>query len=342
MSDSLLARLLSELQLDHHRSLLEEEELTFSLLASMRADLLVDSLAELGFTPAEALRLQEGLGGGGSEVAADEGGADAAGGWSALHSLPPSSDASARRERFSVRLPAGGVVQAAWQGGRPPVWAVLGWLAAVLKLDVDELIGKYALVDRSSLPPRELEDEAATLRAAGLAAGATLLLQPRAGEMETVGRLCGSYTFADEAFRKAGMLVLLHGPSASSRALAHDLQARLHFLSLAFVPASVRRLAAAAGSGEGEDDAGDAGYSAFGGDSLEAGAEELHIVMRFLQAQQPALRAATLGRREARVEALNDWLEGARRLNEQAASEEDGDNLGGDKQADDDDLAFYF
>jgi len=110
------------------------------------------------------------------------------------------------------------------------------------------------------------------------------------GEMETVGRLCGSYTFADEAFRKAGMLVLLHGPSASSRALAHDLQARLHFLSLAFVPASARRLAAAAGSGEGEDDAGDAGYSAFGGDSLEAGAEELHIVMRFLQAQQPALQ----------------------------------------------------
>ena len=39
---------------------------------------------------------------------------------------------------------------------------------------------------------------------------------------------------------------------------------------------------------------------------------------------------------------VNDWLEGARRLNEQAASEEDGDNLGGDKQADDDDLAFYF
>ena len=58
---------------------------------------------------------------------------------------------------------------------------MLGWLAAVLKLDVDELIGKYALVDRSSLPPRELEDEAATLRTAGLAAGATLLLQPRAG-----------------------------------------------------------------------------------------------------------------------------------------------------------------
>lgn len=76
-------------------------------------------------------------------------------GWEPIQSLSPASDASARRARLSVRLPAGGLVQMAWQGGRPPVWAVLDWLARLCKMSTEELIESCALVDRSTVPPRE-------------------------------------------------------------------------------------------------------------------------------------------------------------------------------------------
>ena len=91
-----------------------------------------------------------------SRTDAPDGGVYAGTGWQPIESLPPTSDAAARRDRISVRLPAGGIAQMSWQGGRPPIWAVLEWLARLTKMSTEELIQTYALMDRSDVPPREV------------------------------------------------------------------------------------------------------------------------------------------------------------------------------------------
>jgi hypothetical protein len=135
------------------------------LLAEVSADRAMRNVRRPFATPHDT------AGGTLAAVTAAGGGADAVGegqrddnasaggvrdGWEPIESLPPTSDASARRSRLSVRLPAGGLVQMAWQGGRPPVWAVLEWLARLRKETVEELIESCALVDRSTVPPREV------------------------------------------------------------------------------------------------------------------------------------------------------------------------------------------
>ena len=48
------------------------------------------------------------------------------------------------------------------------------------------------------------------------------------------GILCGSYTFADEAFKRAGMLVLIVEPTAAGDAVLESLPPLLRFMSFAF------------------------------------------------------------------------------------------------------------
>ena len=128
--------------------------------------------------------------------------------------------------------------------------------------DVDTLVEQYALLDRGSFPPVEILDMGGTVAEAGLRAGATIALKRRdaslqKGEPRKVkkraprpekvptselsmlggrleGTLSGSYTFADEAFRRAGMVVVIAEPTAAGDAVLAALPAELHFMSLAF------------------------------------------------------------------------------------------------------------
>lgn len=122
---------------------------------------------------------------------------------------------------------------------------------------------RYALLNRATFPPSEVEDDGGTLASCGLQGGMALVLQlrgvgvtkggaarrvkkhvpkPKATPTSALalpggrmaGVLSGSYTFADEAFRKAGMLVLVVEPTAAGDALLEALQPQLHFLSFGF------------------------------------------------------------------------------------------------------------
>ena len=85
------------------------------------------------------------------------------------------------------------------------------------------------------------------------------------------GQLTGSYTFADEAFRRAGMLVIVapHSPFTAS-SLIDALPLHLHFLSFAF------RLPPAGGGGD-------------SGAQVDAWADDLYEVLRWLTLQHPQL-----------------------------------------------------
>ena len=137
---------------------------------------------------------------------------------------------------------------------------LLRWVASeLLQLSsAEELVQTYAVLDRSRFPPLEVGEADGTLAEAGLRGGATLVLQRRDASLQRgervkprvkkhvpkpkgvpstpfellggriSGTLCGSYTFADEAFKRAGMLLLVVEPTAAGDAVLEALPSQVH------------------------------------------------------------------------------------------------------------------
>ena len=176
-------------------------------------------------------------------------------------SVPVSNSSYKRQERITVRLPHGGVVQSVFVKDAL-VSHLVDWIASLLKLTPLETVEQYALLDRSTVPPRELIDECVSLHDAGLSGGATVVLNPRVGAAPnlapalrpklrkyggtkrpesvlslpdgTVGKLHGEYLPTDTTWRKAGMLVIVTDASPEGRELAEKLPAHLHFFCFTF------------------------------------------------------------------------------------------------------------
>jgi hypothetical protein len=183
-----------------------------------------------------------------------------------LRVLERSTSLAERASRLHVRMPSGESIEVPFDRDRP-VEELLELVGIeLLRIhSVEALVEQYTLLDRSRFPPAELDDAEGTFGEAGLCGGAMLVLQRRDATLQQgkprkprvpkrappkpqhapttslavaggriVGTLCGSYTFADEAFRRAGMLLLVGEPTAAGDAALAALQPQLHNLSFAF------------------------------------------------------------------------------------------------------------
>ena len=183
-----------------------------------------------------------------------------------LRRLDRSTSLAERASRLHVRMPSGEPIEVSFERDRPveELLELVGIeLLRIPSLEV--FVERYMLLDRSRFPPAELGDAEGTFGEAGLCGGAMLVLQRRDATLQhskprkprvprrappkpqraptsslavaggrIVGTLCGSYTFADEAFRRAGMLLLVGEPTAAGDAALAALQPQLHNLSFAF------------------------------------------------------------------------------------------------------------
>ena len=190
-----------------------------------------------------------------------------------MQSTKPAERAAERASRLSVRLAHGDIIELPYSAATT-VEELLLYLAekqgASMKVgSVEELVEGYALLNRAAFPPVELDADEGTLGEAGILAGTTLVLQRRGAQIQkgerrkigklkpkktvdpnappkvpstrlelpggrVTGKLTGSYTFQDEAFRRAGMAVLVVEPTPEGDAVLASLQGELHFLAFGF------------------------------------------------------------------------------------------------------------
>ena len=218
--------------------------------------------------------------------------------------VPKSTSPAERASRLIIRMPKGETIEVNYHKENT-VDMLLEFLCSGkaikdFSMGVEELLEGYALLNRAAFPPKELEGDEGTLGNAGIEGGMTLVLQKRGaviqkGEPRKIGKLkpkvnkpkkvatstlelpggrikgtlTGSYTFADEAFSKAGMLVICTEPTPAGDQVLAELQQELHFLSFGF------RLPDTTHNGSTPD--------------LHSWRDDLHEAMRWIQMQHPQL-----------------------------------------------------
>ena len=227
--------------------------------------------------------------------------------------LPRSTGPRERASRLLVRMPDGDTLELPFCP-QNTVEALVDFIAAhpSLMSSAEAVVERYALLNGAAFPPVELDELGnITLQDAGLQAGATLVLRrrgatvqkgsarpkasnTRAGktaagrgavgkkprtEMSSAdgrirGTLMGTYTFADEAFRRSGMVLLVVEATPAGEAVLEALQGELRFLTFGFrLPPRVARY----------------GTNSSAGPTGMTAQDEVDFVLRWLLVQSPQL-----------------------------------------------------